>query len=307
VAFESQATNLVVGDTNGMRDVFVRDRTAGKTERVSVSSSGGQGNNLSRTHHLSPAISGDGRYVVFSSKADNLVVFDVGGFEDIFLRDRTAGTTVMVSVNSMGFAGESNSYQPTISADGRYVAFGSDATILVPNDTNLNPDVFVRGPLYPGTDAVIAGTLALTGVYPLADPSPFTITLHPTDGSANITRHVDIGPDGVFSLHYLPLKKYLVHIKGEKYLAINTTVDVTGGSFYTITGTVTPGDVNNDNTVNIGDLGPLADAFGALGVDPLTGLPSISWNPDADLNGDGKVNITDLGILASSFGLSGDP
>jgi Tol biopolymer transport system component len=141
VAFESLASNLVEGDTNGSTDVFVRDLQEGKTTRVSVTSSGGEANDGS----YNAAISGDGRYVAFESRASNLVEGDTNtGFSDIFVRDRKEGKTVRVSVSSIGGEANGDSYFPSISADGRYVAFTSEATNLVEGDTNGRRDVFVR-------------------------------------------------------------------------------------------------------------------------------------------------------------------
>jgi Tol biopolymer transport system component len=140
VAFESNATNLVTGDTNGVNDVFVRDRQLGTTERVSVASGGGQGDQYSYV----ASISSDGRYVAFQSFADNLVAGDTNGQMDVFVRDRQAGTTVRASVSSGGVQGNSGSYTPSISANGRYVAFASDSSNLVAGDTNGVGDVFVR-------------------------------------------------------------------------------------------------------------------------------------------------------------------
>ncbi|WP_435205048.1 TolB family protein [Micromonospora sp. bgisy143] len=139
VVFWSEASNLVPGDTNGVGDVFVRERVTGLITRVSVSTGGTQGNRISNE----PAISADGRYVAFSSAASNLVTGDLNGMVDIFLRDRVAGTTSLVSVSSTGSAALSPSNGPAISADGRYVAFISSA-YLVPGDTNGFSDVFVR-------------------------------------------------------------------------------------------------------------------------------------------------------------------
>jgi len=140
VAFQSFAGNLVPGDTNGTTDVFVRDRVTGTTSRVSLNSSGGQGNGSSG----GPAISPDGRYVAFASLASNLVPGDTNGTTDVFVRDRVTGTTSRVSVSSSGGQGNDLSYAPAISADVRYVAFSSDASNLVPGDTNGARDVFVR-------------------------------------------------------------------------------------------------------------------------------------------------------------------
>ena len=141
VAFVSAASNLVAGDTNGL-DVFVRDRLLGTTDRVSVDSGGLEGNSDSGNFGVS--ISADGRFVAFSSYASNLVPGDTSGDYDIFVHDRQLGTTERVSVDSGGAQANSASYICAISADGRYVAFESYASNLVPGDTNGYADIFVR-------------------------------------------------------------------------------------------------------------------------------------------------------------------
>ena len=143
VAFASEAPGLVPGDTNGVADVFLRDRRTGVTERVSVDSSGAQGNGESNSV-LGHSISADGRFVAFGSLASNLVPGDTNGYGDIFVRDRRAGTTERVSVDSSGGQADHVSGWHSISADGRYVAFDSFANNLVPGDTNVATDVFVR-------------------------------------------------------------------------------------------------------------------------------------------------------------------
>jgi Tol biopolymer transport system component len=140
VAFASAASNLVAGDTNGFHDVFVRDRSTGKTSRVSVDSNGKQGKSFSDY----PSISADGRYVAFESEASNLVAGDTNGTRDVFVRDRSTGKTTRVSVKSNGKQGKGLSSYPTISADGRYVAFTSEASNLVAGDTNDREDIFVH-------------------------------------------------------------------------------------------------------------------------------------------------------------------
>lgn len=140
VAFLSQATNLVADDTNGVRDIFVRDTLANTTTRVSVTNAGGEADSDS----YEPAISADGRYVAFSSNATNLVTGDTNGVRDVFVRDKQFGGTVRVSLASAGDEGNNGSYAPAISADGRYVAFSSDATNLVAGDANGARDVFLH-------------------------------------------------------------------------------------------------------------------------------------------------------------------
>lgn len=140
VAFESRASNLVPGDTNGADDVFVHDRQTGETTRVSVDSAGNQANNGSGNATLS----GDGRYVAFDSWASTLVPGDTGGMLNVFVRDRKTRETTRVSVDSTGNQGNNSSYYGAISADGRYVAFRSWASNLVPGDTNDAMDIFLH-------------------------------------------------------------------------------------------------------------------------------------------------------------------
>jgi uncharacterized repeat protein (TIGR01451 family) len=139
VAFPSDATNLVRGDTNNATDVFVRDRLTGTTERVSVSGSGAQSDGFSE----GPAISADGRFVAFHSSASNLSPGDDNFSDDVFVRDRLNGTTEIVSVNNAGEEGNSLSFRPGISADGRFVVFSSFADNLVPGP-QLFHQVFLR-------------------------------------------------------------------------------------------------------------------------------------------------------------------
>jgi Tol biopolymer transport system component len=146
VAFYSQASNLVPGDTNDKADIFVHDRQSGQTTRVSVDSNGVQGNNASAY----AAISSDGRYVAFQSDSTNLVPDDTNASTDVFVHDRQTGQTTRVNVDSNGGQANTSAYpygsygRPSISADGRYVAFESYASNLVPNDTNASVDVFVH-------------------------------------------------------------------------------------------------------------------------------------------------------------------
>ena len=140
VAFEGDFDNLVVGDTNGVRDVFVYDRQTSTTERVSVGSGGTEANGISAAH----SISADGRNVAFASSATNLVAGDTNAAADVFVHDRQTGETERVSVASDGAEANTASTRPSISADGRYVAFESLASNLVPGDTNGSADVFVH-------------------------------------------------------------------------------------------------------------------------------------------------------------------
>jgi Tol biopolymer transport system component len=140
VAFVSRASNLVAGDSNNAEDIFVRDRQAAETSRVSVGAAGAQANGISSE----PSISADGRYVAFHSVGTNLVAGDTNVREDVFVHDRQGGETRRVSVDSSGTQGNGRSLDPSISADGRFVAFSSQASNLIVGDTVGNEEVLVH-------------------------------------------------------------------------------------------------------------------------------------------------------------------
>src|SRR6185503_16290775 len=165
---------LVTGDTNGAFDTFIHDRQTGVTERVSVSSDEVEGNAQS----VAPSVSRNGQFVAFYSDATNLVPGDTNDRTDIFVRDRSQGTTERISVSSDEQQADGSSPEPgvrgfiaggpDITPDGRYVAFFSSATNLVPGDTNTCPLFFES----PGTcpDAFVrdrvAGTTTRVSVFP---------------------------------------------------------------------------------------------------------------------------------------------
>ncbi|HEV2748182.1 MAG TPA: Ig-like domain-containing protein [Allosphingosinicella sp.] len=142
VAFDSLASNLVAGDTNRISDIFVKDLATGAITRVSVSESGGQANGEFGSGR--PSLSGDGRFIVFHSDASNLVAGDPNGVSDIFVKNIATGEISLVSRSASDVQGNNHSFDPVISADGRYVSFNSDASNLVANDTNGITDVFVK-------------------------------------------------------------------------------------------------------------------------------------------------------------------
>jgi len=146
VAFVSDVSTLVSGDTNGLRDVFVHDRQTGETERVNLNSNGNEANASCPSPYDARtfSLSSDGRFVAFGSCADNLVPGDTNGYKDVFVRDRQTAETVRVSVDSNGNQGNYGGSLPSISGDGRYVAFGSGSSNLAPGDNNGASDVFIH-------------------------------------------------------------------------------------------------------------------------------------------------------------------
>lgn len=138
IAFDSDASDLTLYDTNGTRDIFVRDRLAGVTERVSLSTSGLEGHGDS----TEASVSADGMLVAFTSEANDLVANDHNGVSDIFLHDRESGTTRRVSLSMSGQESNGASRQPMLSADGRWLVFVSDAGNLTESHTPGRPDIF---------------------------------------------------------------------------------------------------------------------------------------------------------------------
>jgi Tol biopolymer transport system component len=140
VVYASDADNLVTGDTNGVRDIFLFEVATATTTRITVNSSGHQANKLS----LDPVISADGTTIAYTSQATNLVASDTNGFSDVFVFDTATGTTERVSVDSSGNQANSVSDSAALSADGNRVVFMSRASNLVANDFNVNNDAFLR-------------------------------------------------------------------------------------------------------------------------------------------------------------------
>ena len=139
VAISSYASNLVAGDTNSRSDIFIFDRQTGKFDRISTNAQGVQGND----HSFEPVMSADGRFAVFYSRASNLVPGDTNGMIDVFLFDRQDRSIRRISVGNQGEQGNGHSLWAAISADGSYVVYESQASTLVPGDSNNAWDIFL--------------------------------------------------------------------------------------------------------------------------------------------------------------------
>lgn len=259
VAFGSDATNLVADDTNGTWDVFVRDRSAGTTERVSVSSSGTEANAVTDI----AAISARGRYVAFHTLASNLVPGDTNGLVDVFVRDRSTGTTERVSVSSSGAqADNGESAYPTISAGGRFVAFHSTAANLVPGDSGFSSDVLLRDRLNGTTRRMTIGANGqpVDGAFPSISADgryiaftstrqdwvpgdPGALDVFVRDRRAKTTELVSVRTDGTYGND------------------VSTGAAISGDgryvAFHSLASNLAPGDTNNTWDVFRRDRGPL--------------------------------------------------
>jgi len=199
VAFRSDASNLVGADSNGKADIFVRDRDSKRTRRVNVKSSGGQ---AIGEHTFHAFISANGRYVAFSSAASNLVANDLNGKNDVFVHDRRTRKTRLVSKRTDGTRGDSGSFEPSLSATGRFVAFTSSASNLVGNDTNGAEDVFVhdretkktkliskRTNGAQGDDSSYEPSISASGRYVAFASDASTLVGNDTNGSSDVFVH----------------------------------------------------------------------------------------------------------------------
>jgi Tol biopolymer transport system component len=155
IVFSSLATDLVASDKNGKQDIFLRDVTAGTTERIVLDVKGGEPDDDSSNPHITP----DGRFVVFQSDATNLVNGDQNGKTDVFVLDRHSGTIERVSVDDKGGESDGRSSDGCISADGRYVVFTNDSDDFTGGDTNRSADVFLRD-LAKGTTTCLSRNLS---------------------------------------------------------------------------------------------------------------------------------------------------
>jgi Tol biopolymer transport system component len=314
VAFVSASTNLVPNDTNRVADVFVHDLQTGQTERVSVASDGSQANGASRF----PAMSADGRYVVFESAASNLVPNDTNNAFDIFIHDRQTRQTRRVSVSSTGVQGNGNSRVPAISADGRYVAFASNASNFVAGDVGIGWDIFVHDTLTGETRCVSrSNTGALGNNHSLGAPtisgdgrfvafSSSASNLVPGD-----TNNVD--DIFVYDTQTATIRRVSVSASGEqgnrpssqaqmsldgRFVAFhseanNLVPDDTNGFadifIYQFGACSLPGDITCDGCVDDADLTAVLNAFGTTRI-------------QEDLDNSGTVDDADLLLVLFNFG-----
>jgi Tol biopolymer transport system component len=297
VVFESGASNLVAGDTNDAWDIFVHDRQTGLTERVNINSAGEPSSGIDSY----PSISGDGRYVAFKSDARNLAADDTNGDADIFVHDRQTGVTERVGANSVGNQGNDDSLYPSISADGRYVAFGSDASNLVPGDTNNRKDIFIAGAV-PATR--FPGTYALT-LAPGETVDDMNFGVY-RPASISGQKFEDLNADGVKDVGESGLDGWTIELVDSSTGDVIRTRVTASGGMYSFADVV-PGDYELRQVLQDGWMqihpGPAAYSLAAVSGDALNGMDfasyqgaSVSGMKFEDLNGDGVQDAGEEGL-----------
>jgi alpha-tubulin suppressor-like RCC1 family protein len=273
VAFQSDASNLVTGDTNAFKDIFVRDRQTGVTERVSVDSLGAQSDGNS----YQPSISSDGRYVAFWSDADNLVTGDTNGVADVFVHDRQTGTTERVSVSTLGAEGDLASNFGTISADGNIVAFQSDAHNLVPGVYNTAPHIYVHNRQTGSTMLVSVNSMGedndYISQYPFMSPDGSWVGFN--SPATNLVPNDTNGVNDVFVARTDTSLIKAVHVIVDNVAPSSDITDpldgaTLSGSSYTVTGTAGDGTGSGVQNVEVSTDG------------------GTNWLPATDTSGDGS-------------------
>ncbi|HKR12037.1 MAG TPA: Calx-beta domain-containing protein [Pyrinomonadaceae bacterium] len=259
VAFESFAFNIGPDGNNGRKDIFLRDLQTGITTLVSVNLAGDAGGNQDSQN---PAISADGRYVAFESRASNLAANDTNTFSDIFVRDMQTGVTTLVSVNSTGTgSGNEESIKPTISANGRVVLFQTLASNLSSIDTNNTLDVFARD-LQTGTMHLVSCNAGCT-----ASGNNFSVTANVPKDKAPRANISNDGRIVVFESH----ATNLVTIP----MAANGFTEVFARDLQT--GTTTLLSVNMQGTLSVGGEVPVISGDGRYAVFQSS-APNITAN-----------------------------
>ncbi|MFI7446383.1 S8 family serine peptidase [Nonomuraea sp. NPDC049714] len=276
VGFNSNSTNLVPGDTNGQTDSFVHDRQTGRTERISVGHDGAQADASS----YPPAFTADGRFAIYNSDATNLVPGDTNGMTDVFLYDRQTGKNERISVGQDGAQADANSREETISADGRFVAFQSDATNLVPGDTNGVADVFVRD-LRTGTTKLVTA------------PHPATQTVGPqisADGRVVVfSNGVGLGHLYAHTLETGVNELVSATPAGDEahgmFFAPSLSADGRTVAFYSEASDLVEGDTGTGYDVFVRDLDSRTTERITLGP---KGVEADGWSDSPSISGDGR-------------------
>lgn len=302
VAFPSTSNNLVPADSNGDWDAFVRDLWTQTTELVSVASDGTQGNEGSGPWGLSF----DGRYVLFSSSATNLHPLDTDDKRDLFVRDRVLGTTEWISVPYVAGMTSGDTWDAGISSDGRYVAFDSEDSYLVPGDSNGARDVFVRDRLSGTTQLASVSTTGLaanfgggyvrisgdgrhvlflspsTNLWPVVPSSLFFFFQHlyVRDLDTGVTELVDVNPQGWAGNH---------QILGDSFALSHDGSTVVFGS--------QSGDLLPGPPLSIGPRGYIRKFPGPVESLSIVGYQASPEVENAEFSGDGRYVSFETGYV----------
>ena len=261
VAFVSEASNLTPDADLPGGDIFLRDVDVGTTIKVSKTLSGAPAGGSSTF----PAVSADGRFVVYQSTSSVLAPDNPAGRWNVFLFDRETGATERISVDTNGGPANGDSEEPRISADGRYIVFQSAARDLVDDDASSWQDVFLH------------------------DRELDTMTLVSVDSTGVQANARSGGPDVSSDGRVIAFSSLASSLYPQDYNNVNDVYYRHIVSF-----NACPGDTNGDNVIDFQDLIAVISAFNTVAADP-------NDNPAADIDADGDVDFADLNVVVSSF------
>jgi hypothetical protein len=316
VAFTSNSSNLVGGDTNNAYDTFVRDRQTGAIQRANVDSSEIQAKGGCDDFYCPDrsvvSISSDGRFVTFSSSASNLAANDTNGLDDVFVRDLQQGTTQRVSVSGGGTGANALSRSPSISPDGRFVAFISTSSNLEGGDTNGVYDVFVHNRQMGTTQRVsVSGSgsqvnggsdspsISANGLYVAFSSSASNLVANDTNNTSDIFVHEQGAPAQQSSDSLAPTTNVSAGIDGEASytsgMQTNQDVEVTlrakdnevGSEAKKLTSSATDAQPITSDSM----LEPTSAWLGFAGPVKIPAGDSPRSVTSADFNGDGKADL----------------
>jgi Tol biopolymer transport system component len=306
VAFASGATNLVANDTNGVLDVFVRNRAAATTSRVSVDSSGAQANGSS----LSPALSADGRYVVFTSSATNLVAGVPDPQLEIYLRDRQTNTTTFVSTLPSGFNDIGDAGEPSISADGNIIAYRA----LTADDFPPVWQIFIANRQTGGVRQVTFGpstasadfsgstqpTVSGNGRYVFFSSSAYNLV----DGDGNDANDVFAFDNAASTISLVSISKVFSRTGTGASTGPSLSADGRFAAFTSTSAVLVPGDSNGGDDVFVNDRATHAITRASISS---AGVQGDDFSRDALISADGKSIVFDSWantlVLDDTFGV----
>lgn len=243
LVYNTNATDIVTVDNNhpnGPGDVIWYNRLTGETKLVSAAADGTPGDDFSGN----AVISADGRYVAFDSLADNLVAGDTNGDVDVFVKDMWTGAIALVSVNNQGVQGDAFGIHPVISADGKYIAFQSDSTNLVPNDQNDARDVFrAFNPLYNFDPVITSNGGGATASVAVAENTTKVTTIVAADQNINQSLTYSISGGADAQLFKVDAGGALSFVSAPNF---EKPLDANHDGFYEVQVSVTDGDFGLD-------------------------------------------------------------
>jgi len=305
VVFHSSASNLTSDDTNGKWDVFLLDRSTGKIELISKTADG----TLANGNSFHASVSDDGRYVAFHSLATNLSAVDTDVDADIYVKDRQTGALELITKSTTGGPANGRAFVPDLSSDGRYVAFESEASNLVANDTNDKWDVFLAdrqtgtiervslsAELGNGDNNSFLPQISADGRYVAFESFAENLIFGDTNGVADVYIY-----DRTFQQTDRMSVPYQVGADStDRSLGVSITDDGQRAVFQSWAGNLVPGDANQVLDVfmfTLGDTAPIriSEVNGVGGNGPSE-LPTIS--------GDGSTVVFES--LASNLGPADD-